>query len=170
MRIYTRGGDRGETSLIGGRRVRKNAPRVEACGTVDELNAAIGWARSKGQPPDVDAVLAGVQRDLFDLGADLATPSGGGRIGPRHVARLEAAIDGFDARLPPLRNFILPGGARPAAALHLARTICRRAERRIVRLGDERAIAYVNRLSDLLFVLARCANHAAGLPDVPWKP
>lgn len=170
MRIYTRGGDRGETGLIGGSRVRKDDARVEACGTVDELNAGLGWVRAQSPGPDVDALLAVVQSDLFCLGADLADPAGGQRIGPRQVAALEAAIDRYDAELAPLRSFVLPGGTATAAALHLARTVCRRAERRVVTFGAPAGVVYLNRLSDLLFVLARGANRAAGVADVPWTP
>lgn len=166
MRIYTKTGDRGQTGLFGGARVRKDDARVETFGAVDELNAAIGWARASGERPEIDRVLADVQVQLFELGAALA----GGPDANSHVAELEAAIDQFDAQLPPLRRFILPGGSPAAAALHLARTVCRRAERRAVTLGAKEAVVYLNRLSDLLFVLARAANRSAGVPDVEWKP
>lgn len=177
MKIYTKTGDAGETGLFGGPRVRKDSPRIEAYGTVDELNAVLGLARCGPLPGEIDALLARVQHELFDLGAELATPEparlGTATLGPAHVAALEAAIDHHEAALEPLSEFILPGGTRPAAELHLARTVCRRAERRLVALwASERIsgqlIVYLNRLGDLLFVLARAANRAAGRPDVPW--
>jgi cob(I)alamin adenosyltransferase len=179
MRIYTKTGDGGETGLFGGPRVPKDSPRIEACGAVDELNALVGLARADALPAEIDELLARVQSELFDLGAQLATPDpavhGTALIGPARIASLEAAIDRFDATLEPLRQFILPGGTRGAAALHVARAVCRRAERRIVTFsrtpgnhvcGD--LTVYLNRLGDLLFVLARATNSAAGQPDVPW--
>jgi cob(I)alamin adenosyltransferase len=179
MKIYTRTGDAGETALFDGSRVSKADPRVDAYGHVDELNAVIGQARAAGVDPALDAWLDRLQRDLFAVGAQLADPSS--RIAPRvtkaditpaDTARLEAWIDEAEASLPPLRRFVLPGGTGAAAALHLARTICRRAERQIVGLGpaavDAELLAYVNRLSDLLFVLARLANARAGVPDQEW--
>jgi cob(I)alamin adenosyltransferase len=178
MRIYTKTGDGGETGLCGGVRVPKDHPRIKACGEVDELNAAIGVARSQGPDAAIDAVLERVQRDLFSLGADLATEGPGGSGGPRiaapHVARLEADIDLCDGRLPALRQFILPGGSPLAARLHLARAVCRRAERAVVTLSrsvgvSQDAVHYLNRLSDLLFVLARTANAKAGVADVVWE-
>lgn len=184
MKIYTKTGDDGRTGLFGGGRVAKDDPRIEAFGAVDELNAAIGVARASRVPAEIDAVLAAVQNDLFVAGAELATPTEAlgmldrrsGRLGERHIARLEAAIDAFDARLAPLAEFILPGGDPSGAALHLARTICRRAERRVVSLRDtepdaasDGLVVYLNRLGDLLFVLARAASAAAGVSDVPWK-
>jgi cob(I)alamin adenosyltransferase len=178
MKIYTRTGDEGDTGLFGGPRVRKDAPRIEAYGTVDELNAALGLARAANQPPEVDTVLLRVQHELFVLGAELACPQPTAAAVPRvdaaQVAALEAEIDRFEAGLPPLKQFILPAGASTAAHLHLARTICRRAERRVVALAAIEPLSpvlvqYLNRLSDLLFVLARAANHAAGQPDVPWQ-
>ncbi len=177
MKIYTRTGDQGETGLWGGLRVSKDAPRVQAYGTVDECNAAIGVARAAGVDADLDALLARVQNDLFVVGADLATPGEAAnipRIGAEAVRALEQAIDEMEARLEPLRQFILPGGTPPAAYLHLARTVCRRAERWVVTLSQIEPInpqvaIYLNRLSDLLFVAARYANANAGVPDVPWE-
>jgi cob(I)alamin adenosyltransferase len=180
MKIYTKTGDAGQTGLFGGPRVAKDDPRIEAYGAVDELNAALGLARAEMLPTEIDTMLACVQNELFDLGAELATPDpaahGMAVLGPPHFAALERAIDRHEAVLPPLREFILPGGCRGAAALHLARTICRRAERRLVTLVHASAepispnlVIYLNRLGDLLFVLARAANAAAGLPDVPWR-
>jgi cob(I)alamin adenosyltransferase len=181
MKIYTKTGDDGTTGLYGGGRVRKDDPRMEACGSVDELNAAIGLVRAARAPAEIERLLATVQNRLFDLGAELGT--GASRttkptpaIEDSDVAELEAAIDRFDASLPTLKTFILPAGSHAAVALHLARTVCRRAERRVVALmaqssGEVRpAIAvYLNRLSDLLFVLARAANAAAGEADVEWS-
>jgi cob(I)alamin adenosyltransferase len=173
-RIYTKGGDKGRTSLGGGKRVPKHALRVEAYGTVDEANAAIGLARLDASQA-ADAMLARIQNDLFDLGADLCRPGTDGlRIADAQVARLETEIDAMNARLKPLDSFILPGGTRAAAALHLARTIVRRAERAITRLAEKEevspaAIRYANRLSDHLFVLARAENDG-GAADVLWVP
>jgi cob(I)alamin adenosyltransferase len=177
MKIYTRTGDEGETGLWGGMRVAKDAPRVQAYGTVDECNAAIGVARAAGVDADLDALLARVQNDLFVVGADLATPGEAAnipRIGADAVQALEQAIDELEAQLAPLRQFILPGGVASAAYLHLARTICRRAERWVVTLSRSESVnpqitIYLNRLSDLLFVAARYANASAGVPDVPWE-
>ena len=183
MKIYTRTGDEGTTALFGGERVVKSHPRIDAYGTVDEVNSAVGLARSllRGEPgrDALDAVLARVQAELFVLGADLATPSAAKPTVPRveaaHVARLEEEIDRFDDALPPLKHFILPGGTSGAAALHLARTVCRRAERLAVAAArlepiSEHAVTYLNRLSDLLFVLARWANQEAGVQDATWEP
>ena len=183
MKIYTRTGDDGTTGLFGGRRVSKADARVEAYGTVDELNAALGVALASDQSSDLAwlrDVLLSIQRDLFVLGADLATPRGEEssylpRIEDAHVQALERAIDSAEARLTPLRNFILPGGPAPAAQLHLARTICRRAERAGVHLSATQdvgpiPIRYLNRLADLLFVLARAAARAQGAPEVEWAP
>ena len=183
MKIYTRTGDQGTTGLFGGERVTKSHPRIEAYGTVDETNSAVGLARSllrDGPGHDaLDPVLAQVQADLFVLGADLATPSASRpavpRVEHRHVERLEEMIDRFDEALPPLKHFILPGGTSGAAALHVARTTCRRAERlAVVAAGlealNEYAITYLNRLSDLLFVLARWANKQAGVEEPTWQP
>jgi cob(I)alamin adenosyltransferase len=184
MKIYTKTGDDGSTGLFGGGRVAKDDARIEAYGTVDELNAVIGIARAAGIAADVDEVLALVQNDLFVAGAELATPvealakldQRSSRLGEVHAARLEAAIDRFEERLQPLREFILPGGGAAGAALHFARTVCRRAERRVVTFRglhpdavSDAVVIYLNRLSDLLFVLAREANLAAGVADVPWR-
>jgi cob(I)alamin adenosyltransferase len=181
-RIYTRGGDTGETSLGDGARVRKDDARIWAYGTVDETGAAIGAAVAIGMEPAVADLLRRVQNDLFDVGADLSVPlsttRGAGksrlRITPDHVAALERACDEATARLEPLTSFVLSGGTPQAAALHVARTTCRRAERHIVALAaaeevNPQALAYVNRLSDLLFVLAREANDG-GRADVLWEP
>lgn len=183
MRIYTRTGDKGETGLFGGGRVPKDAPRVEAYGAVDELNAALGWALASLSNEEVRSRIQSVQPDLFTLGAHLATPpTREGRRRPDlpsldegRIAELEAWIDQAEEPLPPLRSFILPGGSPGGAALHLARTICRRAERRVVALAAEESVpeeilVYLNRLSDLLFVLARLENHAAGAAERPWRP
>ena len=179
-RIYTRTGDRGETGLIGGRRVRKDHPRVEAYGAVDEVNSHLGIARTLLSDTAVAALLELIQHRLFDLGAELATPSGArtrraAAISSAHVQALEDAIDRYQAVLPPLRAFILPSGTPLAAAFHVARTTSRRAERRTVSLArkdpvNPEILRYLNRLSDLLFVLARWANHLAGRPDVIWQP
>jgi cob(I)alamin adenosyltransferase len=180
MKIYTRTGDRGDTSLFGGQRVPKDALRIEAYGTVDELNSILGIVRAENQEPQIDRILNQVQRQLFDLGADLATPrsshqKGIKRIEPHDTRPLEKTIDTLEAHLKPLKNFILPGGSPVAARLHFARTVCRRAERAVVRLSRNEDIGdaitvYLNRLSDLLFVLARHANHAAKVPETKWKP
>ena len=178
MKIYTRTGDAGETSLVGGSRVAKSDPHVDAYGEVDELNAWLGVVRASRVDPAVDEDLNHLQRDLFALGAQLADPGGklAGRvakaiIGNEDVARLESLIDRLDAELPPLRRFILAGGTPAGAALHLARTVCRRAERRMVALAppvDPVLLRYINRLSDLLFVLARTVNHRGGVPEAEW--
>lgn len=180
MKIYTRTGDRGDTSLFGGQRVPKDALRIEAYGTADELNSVIGMVRADNAEPALDATLERVQDELFVLGADLATPRSLEKKGVRRITRTEAdrlerEIDTFEAGLKPLKSFILPGGSPVAARMHFARTVCRRAERIVVRLsrnediGDD-IIIYLNRLSDLLFVLARYANHTARVPEVKWKP
>jgi cob(I)alamin adenosyltransferase len=178
-RIYTRGGDRGETSLGDGTRVRKTDLRVEAYGSVDELNAALGLVLATEVSPDVRAQLEIVQNELFDLGADLSVPLEDTRerlrVTPAQVERLEVLCDGVNERLEPLRSFVLPGGSESAARLHLARTICRRAERGVAALAEEHAVspvalAYLNRLSDLLFILARDANAAAGRAEPLWRP
>lgn len=169
MKIYTRTGDSGETSLFGGNRVPKSDLRIEAYGTVDELNSFIGVARASWQSSPLDADLARIQSDLFDLGARLAAP-GSDRfpgVAPSRIADLEGAIDRMEADLPPLKNFILPGGSVAAAHLHVARTVCRRAERLLVELGED--VAYLNRLADYLFVAARASNRAQGVDDVPWN-
>ncbi|GIV62566.1 MAG: ATP--cob(I)alamin adenosyltransferase [Rhodothermaceae bacterium] len=183
MKIYTRTGDTGETALFGGGRVPKHHLRIEAYGTVDETNSTLGLARAllQDQPGHdrLDPVLARVQAELFELGADLATPTDARPVVPRmtesHIAALEADIDRFEADLPPLQHFILPSGTRPAAVLHVARTVCRRAERCTVALAahepvNPRTITYLNRLSDLLFVVARWVNHSAGYPETTWHP
>jgi len=177
-RIYTRGGDRGETSLGDGSRVSKLDGRIEAYGTVDELNAALGVVLADGVPGELRTVLERVQNELFDVGADLSVPAGvEGRLRVEQplVDRLEADCDRFNADLPELRSFVLPGGTAAAARLHVARTICRRAEREILRAAQEHEIGplvsvYLNRLSDLLFILARAANALAGHDEPLWKP
>jgi cob(I)alamin adenosyltransferase len=178
VKLYTRTGDAGETSLFGGTRARKDDPRVDAYGEVDEINAWLGLARASSIDPELATELERLQRDLFALGAQLADPAE--KIAARvtkasltdeDVTRLEGLIDRMEAELPPLRRFILAGGAPAGAALHVARTVCRRAERRIVALNppvDPVLLRYVNRLSDLLFVLARVANHRAGVPEIEW--
>lgn len=179
MKIYTRTGDEGETSLFDGTRVSKSDPRVAAYGDIDELSAVLGIARTQLRDRDVVNILDAIQRDLLALGARLADPRAKiaervtkVELGDVDVQRLEAWIDQFTDDLPSLRNFIVAGGSQAGASLHLARAICRRAERRVVALGPEAVEApllrYVNRLSDLLFVLARVANHRAGLAEVEW--
>ena len=177
MKIYTKTGDTGETSLFDNTRVRKSDPRVDAYGEVDEVNACLGAARAAGVDADIASLLESVQKDLFALGARLADPSAriAGRVAKAavtdaEVTRLEEAIDRLETALPPLRRFILPGGSPAGAALHLARTVCRRAERRVVALEhvEPAVIVYLNRLSDLLFVMARAVNHRAGVPEVEW--
>jgi cob(I)alamin adenosyltransferase len=178
LRLYTKTGDDGTTALFGGRRVRKHASRISAYGTVDELNSLLGVARAATFDASLDAHLAAVQNDLFVLGSDLATPMDHStravqRMDTAAVERLERIIDAVDASLPALRNFILPGGSEAAARLHLARTVCRRAERETDALAAEEDInpvdlQYLNRLSDLLFVLARLANRLDGREDTPW--
>ena len=184
MKIYTRTGDRGETSLFGAGRIGKGHVRVEAFGTVDELNAAIGLAATQVSDPTIRERLEALQHDLFAIGAELATPPATeGRVRPDtpgwsggRTAEMEGWIDEAVAELPELRAFVLPGGTSAAAALHVARTMCRRSERAVVRLAEseevgEDVLAYLNRLSDLLFTLARCENHRAGAGDVEWvKP
>jgi cob(I)alamin adenosyltransferase len=178
-RIYTRAGDAGETSLGDGSRVPKTDPRIEAYGTVDELNAAIGLALAGDLPEEFRPWLEEVQNDLFDLGADLSVPLEDERerlrVSPAQVDRLEELCDRVNERLEPLRSFVLPGGSEAAARLHLARTVCRRAERLAAGLARDAAVnpaalAYLNRLSDLLFILARAANAAAGGEEPLWKP
>jgi cob(I)alamin adenosyltransferase len=181
MKIYTRTGDSGETGLFGGVRVPKDDRRVEAYGTIDETNAAIGVALACCNAAFVKQILGEVQSDLFTLGAELATASGHeARLGIQlitdaDVLRLERAIDEAEAPLPPLKNFILPGGPPDVAALHFARTVARRAERRVLTLAHHEAVrgsvlVYLNRLADLLFVLARRAGHENGGAEVPWAP
>lgn len=179
MKIYTKTGDSGETSLFDNTRVSKADARVDAYGEVDELNACLGAARAAGVGDDLAAPLDAIQQDLFALGARLADPSARiasrvtkASIGAASVERLEQLIDRLVAETPPLRKFILPGGSPGGALLHLARTVCRRAERRVIALGpdavDPVLIVYLNRLSDLLFVMARSVNHRAGVPEVEW--
>jgi cob(I)alamin adenosyltransferase len=181
MKIYTKTGDAGQTGLFGGGRVSKDDPRVEAYGDVDELNAFLGTARSVEMMPRIDEVLVPVQRDLFSIGALLATPDlekmhdhlAKAQIDDSRIASLEQEIDACDRELEPLRAFIVPGGTPKAAALHVARTVCRRAERRVIHLQKEVEIpqivvVYLNRLSDLLFTLARVANTRAGAGEVTW--
>lgn len=180
MKIYTKTGDDGTTGLFGGARVKKASARVEAYGTVDELNATIGIARSTKLDPFADGVLAQSQVDLFTLGAELACAPGKEEnlgmtlIDADDAARLEHAIDDAEKELPTLKTFVLPGGSVQASALHLARTVCRRAERAVLTMDESPArsdvIIYLNRLSDLLFTLARHANLKAGVADVPWAP
>lgn len=180
MKIYTKTGDQGDTGLFGGGRVAKSSLRVEAYGEVDELNSVVGLARTEPIDATVDALLARVQSTLFDLGAELATPATSKAalniplLAEADVVELEHAIDRAETELAPLKTFVLPGGSRAAAHLHLGRTVCRRAERRLVALHQEEpvraeCIRYLNRLSDTLFVLARLANHRAGVADVPWE-
>lgn len=177
MKIYTKTGDAGETGLFGGQRVTKDALRVHAYGTVDECNAVLGVARAATSDPELGALLGAIQDQLFTVGADLATPGGSPhvqRVGAAEIALLEETIDRLEAELAPLRQFILPGGSAAAAHLHVARTVCRRAERWAVGLAREEAVnlevlAYLNRLSDLLFVAARVANARAGVGDVVWN-
>lgn len=181
MKIYTKTGDLGETGLFGGGRVPKDHPRVAAYGDVDELNSAIGVARATAPAELFEALLESVQRDLFAIGGHLATPDPAkvaralekAELSEARVAEFERAMDDADRELPPLRAFVLPAGTPKAAALHLARTVCRRAERSVVRLSHEAEVpglfvVYLNRLSDLLFTLARLANHRHGAGDVTW--
>jgi cob(I)alamin adenosyltransferase len=180
MKIYTKTGDSGETGLFAGARVRKDDARIEAYGTVDELNAAIGLARSERQPPEIEQTLERVQSELFSVGAELATPDpakhGMALIGEVQIHKLEAAIDHLEAGLPPLKQFILPAGSRGGALLHLARGICRRAERRVVTLANTpdtvislALVTYLNRLGDYLFVAARFANQEAKAVETKWQ-
>jgi cob(I)alamin adenosyltransferase len=179
VKIYTKTGDGGETSLLGGARVPKDHHRVAAYGDVDETNAAIGAVRALAEPP-LEPLLFGIQKDLFAVGARLADPTdrvaakrAKAAVTASHVRRLEKAIDAREEKLPPLRSFVLPGGTPAAALLHQARTVCRRAERAVVTLAregpvDPTIVVYLNRLSDLLFVLARFENHRAGLDEPKW--
>jgi cob(I)alamin adenosyltransferase len=176
MKIYTRTGDRGETSLFGGTRVPKNDPHVEAYGTVDELNSFLGVCRAAWPSSPIDATLHQAQTDLFEIGAHLASfeTSRYPGVDPTHIEELERGIDAMEAELAPLKSFILPGGTPAAAQLHVARTVCRRAERLVVGLREDdpatvSSIAYLNRLSDYLFVAARFANARSGVADVVWK-
>jgi cob(I)alamin adenosyltransferase len=175
MPIYTKFGDKGKTSLVGGDVVPKNDHRVEAYGSVDELNAVLGLALSFNEMEDVSIALAGVQDDLFVIGAELASKGVKAKaIRPSRMSRLEAEIDRLDALLPPLKHFILPGGSKNASLLHLARTICRRSERRVVTLAEKErvnpdTIIYLNRLGDLLFVLARFVNYKKKVDETLWR-
>jgi cob(I)alamin adenosyltransferase len=183
MKLYTKTGDGGETGLFGGKRVSKDSVRVEAYGAVDELNAAIGVILTHLTDADLRERLITIQSALFDLGSELATPADSAvaasgaklpRVEPRTIEAMESWIDAFDAEVEPLRNFVLPGGSAGGAALHLARTVCRRAERRVVTLAARDAVRedvlrYLNRLSDLLFVMARVANKRAGVAETQWK-
>lgn len=181
MKIYTKTGDGGETGLFGGGRVSKDELRVEAYGEVDELSAAIGAARAAGPDPEIEGHLLRVQDQLLCIGAELASPPGAktrGSLPPVDAAwtsALEAAMDRWDSQLPPLRNFLLPGGGAVGAALHLARCVCRRAERRVVSLHrqapvDAKVLAYLNRLSDFLFMAARVSNLREQVPEHVWEP
>jgi cob(I)alamin adenosyltransferase len=180
MKIYTRRGDTGETDLLHGVRVWKSSPCLDAIGTLDELSATLGLLRIERVPEEIDRLLERLQNELFCAGTELASaPSAESpcpRIAKGHIQAIEATIDQYDARLQPLKGFILPGGVRAAAMFHVARTICRRAERHLAALiqVDKQAVsadmmAYINRLSDLFFVLARLSNAQAGVADVPWK-
>ena len=180
MKIYTKTGDKGDTGLVGGGRIRKDSLRIEAYGTVDELNCIIGVCRSMNTIQSVDVILEEMQRNLFTLGADLAAPLDGmhtaiKRIDSSHVVRIEAHIDAIEPTLEPLKHFILPGGSSAAAMLHVARAVCRRAERLVVRLAREEqigefSVTYLNRLSDFLFVLARKVNALDNKLEVQWIP
>ena len=180
MKIYTKTGDSGQTGLFGGPRVSKDDPRIEAYGTVDELNSVLGLARAAMLPSDVDLLIARIQNELFSVGAELATPnpqaSGMRIIQASHIEAIEQAIDHYESSLEPLKQFILPGGTPAGAALHLARTVCRRAERRVITLTQKpgelvsaEMVIYLNRISDLLFVLARAVNKQSRVPDTPWQ-
>ena len=180
-RIYTKTGDEGMTGLGGGRRVPKDSPRVRAYGTVDELNSAIGVALALGLTERLTSELATIQNELFDLGSDLCWPEDDERrariptVKPKHVRSLERLIDDLNDVVGPLTNFLLPGGSPGAAQLHLARTICRRAERETITLSHEEPIGelvlpYLNRLSDALFVMARFENHERGVAEPLWQP
>jgi cob(I)alamin adenosyltransferase len=172
-KIVTRTGDDGSTGLSSGGRIGKHEPRVAAMGDVDELNSVLGLLLTESLPPPVQDALTGIQHDLFDLGGELSLP-GHTLVSDSHLARLDSLIERFNAELPPLKEFILPGGSRAAALAHVARTVCRRAERSVVALGLAETLPplprqYLNRLSDLLFVLARVLNRAAGGDDVHWQ-
>jgi cob(I)alamin adenosyltransferase len=183
QRIYTRTGDAGDTGLFGGGRVSKAHPRVEAYGAVDELNATLGCARAVSGDATIQALIEGAQADLFAIGAHLATPPVEGKrkapwlpaLPAERIVALERWIDDAEAELEPLRSFILPGGSAAGAALHLARTVCRRAERRVIAFAaagavDADIVVYLNRLSDVLFVAARLANAREGVPETRWEP
>jgi cob(I)alamin adenosyltransferase len=172
-KIVTRTGDAGTTGLGDGTRVAKDSPRIDAIGAVDELNSTLGVLLAEPLPDEIAACLTDVQHDLFDLGGELSIP-GHTAVTDAHVARIESAVERYNADLAPLKEFVLPGGSRPAALAHVARTVCRRAERSVVALAGSEPVAmparvYLNRLSDLLFILARALNRAAGHPDVLWQ-
>ena len=179
MKIYTKFGDTGETALYGGTRLAKDDPQFEAIGTVDELNAYIGYAQTLINDPELSELIARIQNHLFDVGADLATPAthtkaSEMRISGDFTTEMEATIDALSEELPPLRNFILPGGCSAGAILHIARVVCRRSERCVVRLAHQtdvntEILRSLNRLSDLLFVLARVVNHRANTPEPIWE-
>ena len=179
MKIYTKTGDRGDTRLFNGLKVRKDDPRVDAYGEVDELHSFIGAAASFLQDPELGNMLTAIQKDLFSIGAQLADPGFKGKgqgkfeLSPDRIRALENAIDNFETELQPLRQFILAGGGHSGALLHVARTVCRRAERRVVSLSEKvevnpNVIEYLNRLSDFLFVMARLVNHREGKEEIPW--
>lgn len=180
MKIYTKTGDEGKTSLFGGKRVWKDDLRLQAYGTIDELNSVLGIASGEIQSEELREIISSIQNDLFTLGSDLATPLeieaknfAIPRVDENFISRLEKFIDSYDNQLPELKNFILPGGTKGASYLHFARTICRRAERETVALGKsvdigDKIVVYLNRLSDLLFVLARYDNSRNGTPDIHW--
>lgn len=181
MRIYTKTGDSGQTSLSGGARVDKDDLRVDCYGTIDELNSCLGLVRAEGLSADVDGLCGEIQNALFLLGAELATPPQEAekvtlsRMSDSDVTRLEQAIDRYSDELPPLTHFVLPAGRKTAALFHLVRTVCRRAERKVVTLSKQSQVSttvlvYLNRLSDLCFTLARLENHRGQVPDVPWQP
>jgi cob(I)alamin adenosyltransferase len=181
MKIYTKSGDKGETGLFGGERVPKNSPRIEAYGTIDELNSFIGLGIIEVKSLEVKNLLEKIQNELFTVGSDLATPYNIDekhkilRVPQEFYINAEKAIDKFDAEIEPLKNFILPGGTKSASLLHICRTICRRAERNVVALNNsvkvgDNIVIFLNRLSDLFFVLARYENHLAGNQDVKWLP
>jgi len=173
-KIYTRTGDDGTTGLGDGTRASKDSLRISAIGTIDELNSVIGLVLTESLPDQLQVLLTDIQHRLFDLGGELSLPPGHPLIKADHTLQLEKALDEFNEVLPPLKDFVLPGGTRSAALLHLARTVCRRGERELVALKKEfeisaDAMCYINRLSDLLFVLARWENRRAGQPDVLWQ-
>jgi cob(I)alamin adenosyltransferase len=173
-KIYTRTGDDGSTGLGDGSRIAKDSLRVEAFGDIDELNSHIGLLLAQDIPDNIQTLMTGIQHDLFDLGGEVCVP-GREKLTPDYVTRLENQLDTLNADLQPLKEFILPGGGAAAAACHVARTVCRRAERRLVTLAREESIStptlhYLNRLSDLLFVVARYVNLQAGIADVLWHP
>lgn len=180
MKIYTRTGDKGQTGLLGGQRVNKDHARIEAYGTVDELNSHLGMLRDLA--PDHASLITGVQVSLFNIGSRLASASQADAdrfkvppVNDADIEALEKAMDGWDKDLPPMRNFILPGGDRAISQAHICRTVCRRAERRVVAMAAEEhlpeaIVRYLNRLSDLLFVLARELHRALGVPETPWRP